>query len=205
MSAALSSLTSSARPPDSVLTTQATFRAVIDAMASPGTVRALAATIGAPPPLANAAAAVALTLCDHDTPVWLDAALCGSDPVCGWLRLHCGCRLVPEPRDAAFAFVGAPQELPPIEAFSLGTPDYPDRSATIVIQVESLRAGPPLALSGPGIRATQVLHASGLPDDMAARLAANRSLFPRGVDFILADANEIAALPRSVRLASEKE
>jgi alpha-D-ribose 1-methylphosphonate 5-triphosphate synthase subunit PhnH len=205
MSSALSRLTSDAGPPDSVLTAQSTFRAVLDAMASPGTVRPLAATIGAPAPLANAAAAVALTLCDHDTPVWLDVPLRASDPVCAWLRLHCGCRLVSVPADAAFAFVSAAQDLPPIDAFGLGTPDYPDRSTTIVIQVESLREGPPLVLSGPGIRDTQVLPASGLPHDMAGRIAANRALFPRGVDFILASANEIAALPRSVRLASDKE
>ena len=204
MTAALSPSTSSARPPDSVLATQATFRAALDAMASPGSVRSLDTMIGAPPPFANAAAAVALTLCDHDTPVWLDAALRESDAVCAWLRLHCGCRLVSEPREAAFCFVSAPRDLPPIEAFGLGTPDYPDRSATIVIQVESLRAGPPLALSGPGIRATQVLHATGLSDDMPARLAANRALFPRGVDFILVSGDEIAALPRSVRLASKE-
>jgi alpha-D-ribose 1-methylphosphonate 5-triphosphate synthase subunit PhnH len=205
MSAVRSPLTSSAGPPESVLAAQATFRAVLDAMASPGSVRPLAATIGAPPPLFNAAAAVALTLCDHDTPVWLAEALRGSAPVCAWLRLHCGCRLVSEPREAAFAFVSAPRELPPIEAFSLGTPDYPDRSATIVIQVESLRKGQRLALSGPGIRDRAVLHATGLPDDMPARLAANRALFPRGADFILASGAEIAALPRSVRLAADKE
>ena len=204
MSVAFSSSTSPARPPDSVLVTQATFRAVLDAMASPGSVRSLDTMIGAPPPFANAAAAVALTLCDHDTPVWLDAALRESDAVCAWLRLHCGCRLVSEPREAAFCFVSAPRDLPAIEAFSLGTPDYPDRSATIVIQLESLRAGRPLALSGPGIRDTQVLHATGLPDDMPARLAGNRALFPRGVDFILVSGGEIAALPRSVRLASKE-
>jgi alpha-D-ribose 1-methylphosphonate 5-triphosphate synthase subunit PhnH len=205
MPAAISWLPDLARIPEPVLTTQATFRAVLDAMAAPGTVRPIAATLAPPSPLAAAAAAVALTLCDHDTPVWLDAALGGSDAVGAWLRLHCGCRLVSEPRDAVFAFIGALRELPPIDTFHVGTPDYPDRSATLVIQVESLRAGPPLALSGPGIRDRQVVRATGLPDDMPARLAANRALFPRGVDFILVSANEIAALPRSVRLASERE
>ena len=191
--------------PEAVLTAQATFRAVLDAMAAPGSVRPVAPAIAAPSRLANAAAAVALTLCDHDTPVWLDTALRASEEVCAWLRLHCGCRLVDDPRAAAFAFVAAAQELPPIDAFNLGTPDYPDRSATIVLQVASLRTGPSLALSGPGIRDRQDLRAAGLPDDMAARLAANRALFPRGVDFILVADDEIAALPRSVRLASEKE
>lgn len=191
--------------PESVLAAQATFRAVLDAMAAPGTVRPVAGTIAAPPTLAAAAAAVALTLCDHDTPVWLDAALRSDDQVAAWLRLRCGCRPVAEPRAAAFAFIGAPRELPPIDAFGLGTPDYPDRSATIVLQVASLHGGPPLTLCGPGIRDRHVLCATGLPDDMPARLAANRALFPRGVDFILAAPNEIAALPRSVRLADDRE
>ena len=193
------------RIPDSVIVTQATFRAVLGAVAAPGTVQPLATTILAPPPLATAAAAVALTLCDHDTPIWLDPALRVNDQVAAWLRLHCGCRLVAEPRNAAFALVGAPRQLPPVDAFDVGTADYPDRSTTIVLQVESLRSGPPLALSGPGIRDRNVLCADGLPHDMPARLAANRALFPRGVDFILVAASEIAALPRSVRLANGPE
>ena len=189
----------------SVLTAQASFRAVLDAMAAPGTVRPLAAAIAAPGRLMTAAVAVALALCDHDTPVWLDNELGEDDDVAAWLRLQCGCRVVAEPRAAAFAFIGAPQALPRLDEFSLGTADFPDRSATIVLQVEALRGGPPLTLCGPGIRDRNVLHASGLPDDMAGRLAANRALFPRGVDFILTAGKEIAALPRSVRLADARE
>jgi alpha-D-ribose 1-methylphosphonate 5-triphosphate synthase subunit PhnH len=204
MAAGLSSNAVS-RIPESVLTAQATFRAVLDAMAAPGTVRSIGATTATPAPLEAAAAAIALTLCDHDTPVWLDAALREGDQVAAWLRLHCGCRIVAESRAAAFAFVAVPRALPPLDAFCLGTPDYPDRSATIVLHVGSLHAGPPLALCGPGIRDRQVLRATGLPDDMPARLAANRALFPRGVDFILAAPDEIAALPRSVRLADDRE
>ncbi len=193
------------RIPASVVTAQASFRAVLDGLAAPGTVRPLAAATAAPAPFMPTAAAVALALCDHDTPVWLDAALGADDHVAAWLRLHCGCRVVDEPRAAAFAFIGASQALPPLDAFNLGTPDYPDRSATIVLQVEQLGAGPPLTLCGPGIRDRNVLHATGLPVDMPARLAANRALFPRGVDFILTAPNEIAALPRSVRLADDRE
>ena len=79
------------------------------------------------------------------------------------------------------------------------------RSTTIVLQVETLRHGPPLVLTGPGIRERAILHAAPLPDDMAARLADNRALFPRGVDLILVGPDEVAALPRSVRLVSAKE
>jgi alpha-D-ribose 1-methylphosphonate 5-triphosphate synthase subunit PhnH len=151
------------------------------------------------------AAAVALTLCDHDTPAWLDAGLRASDPVREWLRFHCGCKLVDAPRAAAFAFVSDPPALPPFETFNPGTPDYPDRSTTIVLQVESLRTGAPLRLTGPGNRTPRILRAAPLPHDMAARLSANRELFPCGVDLILVSPDEIAALPRSVRVAEGKE
>lgn len=185
---------------DPVLTTQATFRAILDATAAPGTVRPLAAPVSPPVPLLATAAAVALTLCDHDTPVWLDAGLRGSAPVCEWLRFHCGCKLVEAPSAAAFAFVSDPSALPPFTTFSAGTPDYPDRSTTIVLQVETLHAGPPLRLTGPGNRAPRFLRAAPLPQDVAQRLSANRDLFPCGVDLILVSADEIAALPRAVRV-----
>jgi alpha-D-ribose 1-methylphosphonate 5-triphosphate synthase subunit PhnH len=49
-----------------------------------------------------------------------------------------------------------------------------------------------------------VLRAAPLPADMLARLADNRALFPCGVDLILVTADEVAALPRSVRLAVQE-
>jgi alpha-D-ribose 1-methylphosphonate 5-triphosphate synthase subunit PhnH len=190
--------------PASVLAAQSTFRAILDVTASPGTVRPVAAAVPPPAPLSAGAAAVALTLCDNDTPVWLDAGLRESEAVRQWLRFHCGCKLVDAPGDAAFAFVSTAAALPPFENFNLGTPDYPDRSTTIVLAVETLQAGPPLALTGPGIRDRQVLRAAPLPADMLARLADNRALFPCGVDLILVTADEVAALPRSVRLAVQE-
>jgi len=54
------------------------------------------------------------------------------------------------------------------------------------------------------VRDRQSLRASPLPLDIGDRLVANRRLFPRGVDLILATANEVAALPRSVRVAGEE-
>jgi alpha-D-ribose 1-methylphosphonate 5-triphosphate synthase subunit PhnH len=42
--------------------------------------------------------------------------------------------------------------------------------------------------------------AQPLPPDFQARLAANRALFPRGVDLILVSPDAVAALPRSVAL-----
>ncbi len=182
---------------------QSTFRSILDAMAQPGTIQAVKVETPAPPPLLPSTAAIALTLCDHDTPVWLDASLRQSAPVTEWLGFHCGSRIVDAPRDAAFAFLVGASELRPFADFHIGTPDYPDRSTTIVIQVGSLRSGEALTFSGPGIPGQRSFRAAPLPADMRDRLAANRAHFPCGVDLLLAADGEIAALPRSARLVSE--
>ncbi|CAL8975071.1 Alpha-D-ribose 1-methylphosphonate 5-triphosphate synthase subunit PhnH [Rhodoplanes serenus] len=189
---------------DPVLAAQATFRAVMDATARPGTVVPVIDTVAAPPPLAAATAAVALMLVDGDTPVWLDPRLAAAPEVAAWLRFHTGAPLVDRPADAAFAILADPAAAPPFEDFSLGTLDDPDRSATLILQVERFDHGAPLVLSGPGIADRATLRAAPLPPDMVARLAANRALFPRGVDLILTAGHAVAALPRSVMPVTER-
>jgi alpha-D-ribose 1-methylphosphonate 5-triphosphate synthase subunit PhnH len=188
---------------DPVLSAQSTFRAVLDAMARPGSVQAITAALAPPLPLCVGAAAVALTLCDHDTPVWLDAELGAGGSVAEWLRFHCGCELVAEPARAAFAFAGNAAEAPDFAAFNLGTSDYPDQSTTLVLQMRTLQAGAGLVLTGPGIRERSRLRAEPLPGDIVARLARNRALFPRGIDLVLATDDAVAAIPRSMRVAEE--
>jgi alpha-D-ribose 1-methylphosphonate 5-triphosphate synthase subunit PhnH len=187
-----------------VLSAQSTFRAVLDALARPGSIHAVAAQVSAPAPLSTTAAAIALTLCDHDTPLWLDCGLRSVAAVVAWLRFHCGSTIAEVPRAAAFAFISAPSELTPLDQFNPGLPDYPDRSSTLVLQLASLRSGPEFLLQGPGIHGRQALRASPLPRDFGARLVANRQLFPCGVDLILAADKEIAALPRSIRVVSQE-
>ena len=188
---------------DPVLAAQSTFRAVLDAMARPGSVQRIGAALAPPSPLSRGAAAIALTLADHDTPVWLGTNLAAHDDVAAWLRFHCGCELVAEPARAAFAFAGAAADLPDFAAFNPGTADYPDRSTTVILQVRTLAAGAGLTLAGPGIRERSRLLAEPLPHDMVARLAQNRTLFPRGIDLLLATDDAVAAIPRSVRVTQE--
>lgn len=184
---------------DPVHASQDTFRAVMDALARPGTVVPIAA-IAAAPPLHPAAAAVALTLLDYETPVWLDRTLAAAPDLADWFRFHTGAPITPDSDKAAFAFVADSAQAPSLDSFSLGTMDYPDRSTTLVLQVERFFAAECLTLSGPGIAGTQSFAATPLPSDFRAQLLANRELFPRGVDVILATDNAIAALPRSVRV-----
>ena len=186
---------------DPVRTSQAMFRAVMDAMAHPGSIVATCGLARAPQPLGLAAAAVALTLFDYETPVWLDAALAQSPEIAGWLRFHTGAPCAHEPHQAAFAIIADPSRMPQFDAFSQGSMEYPDRAATLVLQVECLAADAGLRLSGPGIRGSCALSAALLPADFATRMRTNRALFPCGVDIILASDTMLAALPRSVHVA----
>jgi alpha-D-ribose 1-methylphosphonate 5-triphosphate synthase subunit PhnH len=189
---------------DPVHASQHTFRAVMDALARPGTIIALAATVTAPSPLHPAAAAVALTLLDYETPVWLDHALSATRDIADWIRFHTGAPITSDPRVAAFAFVADGAQAPDLDVFSLGTSEYPDRSTTLVLQVKQFSAGESLILVGPGIAGTQRFSAGPLPNNFREQLTANRALFPRGVDVILATDDAIAALPRSVRVVTDR-
>lgn len=176
---------------------QAVFRSVMMAMARPGTIRSMAAAVSPPGAMAPAAAALALALCDFETPVWLDPTLAADPEIPAFLRFHTGAPLVDAPASAHFAFLARDGEIPAFDTFALGTADYPDRSTTLVIEVESLAEDSGWRLTGPGIAGEARLSASPLPVDFVARLADNRGLFPRGVDIVFVCGERLSALPRS--------
>jgi alpha-D-ribose 1-methylphosphonate 5-triphosphate synthase subunit PhnH len=182
---------------------QSAFRAIMDATARPGSPQPITAAPDAPAPLSGEAAAIVLTLFDQDTPVWLDEPLADAPDLADWVRFHTGAPMVRDPDLSAFALIGDPARLPALDRFNQGAAEYPDRSTTLILQVASFEEGETMILTGPGIRGAQPFRAAPLPSDMSERIAANRSLFPRGVDLLLAAPQRIAALPRSVRLKRE--
>lgn len=183
-----------------VFDAQSVFRAVMDAMARPGSLLHVQPLAHPPAPFSPLAASVALTLCDHDTPVWLDKKL--SQPaVRDWLGFHTGAPVAGLATDAHFAFACCPEELIALENFTQGSQEYPDRSTTIVLQVDSFDTGIPLVLSGPGIETTASIAPQPMPRHFAAQWKQNRARFPRGVDLILVSSDAIVCLPRTVRIA----
>src|SRR5579862_6321523 len=113
---------------DKVLSAQSTFRSVMDAMARPGSVQRIVASAGAPGAMMRGTAAIALTLFDHDTPVWLDASMSETSDVTKWLKFHTAAPVVADSHVCHFALVGDPSALPPLDRFAFGSNEYPDRS-----------------------------------------------------------------------------
>jgi len=185
---------------DPVLHAQTVFRAVMEAMARPGTVQPIGALASPPAPLTPTAGAVALTLADHDTPVWLDPKLHASDAARTWLGFHTGAPIVGLPGDAMFAIVSEPGDLIALDNFGQGSQEYPDRSATLILAVASLAKGQDLLLEGPGIEKAAMLAPAPLPRHFTEQWKQNGARFPRGVDVILAAPEGVACLPRTTRI-----
>ena len=187
---------------DKVLSAQSTFRSVMDAMARPGNVQRIAAVAGTPDTMMRGTAAIALTLFDHDTPVWLDQRMSATPDVAKWLKFHTSAPVIADSSISSFALIGDPKDLPALDRFAFGSNEYPDRSTALILQVESLTQGPAFELRGPGIDGTAILQASLQPPDLLERLSINATLFPRGIDVVLVHDDAIVAIPRTTRLSA---
>ncbi|MEM9425152.1 MAG: phosphonate C-P lyase system protein PhnH [Pseudomonadota bacterium] len=167
------------------------FRSVMEAMARPGTLQGISGA-EPPAPLSKAAGSVLLTLCDTDTPVYL-AGTADCDAVRNWLAFHTGAPMTGAAH-CMFA-VGTWRALMPLSAYRIGTPEYPDRSATLIVEVEDLNTLGP-TLKGPGIKERSAMS---LPEVEAFQ--SNHALYPLGLDFILTSGDCVAALPRTTEVS----
>jgi alpha-D-ribose 1-methylphosphonate 5-triphosphate synthase subunit PhnH len=167
------------------------FRAIMNAIAKPGTIFTIQG--GVPPTgLSTAAGSVILTLCDPETPIALMQSA-DNDEVRNWITFHTGAPIV-SAADAHFA-VGAWTEMMPLKQFRQGTPEFPDRSATLIIECDKLEQSGAF-LRGPGIKDTNRFL---LPNLEA--LQRNSELFPLGVDFLFCAGSQVAGLPRTTKVS----
>lgn len=164
------------------------FRAAMQALARPGRIETL---VGAAPPapLSVAAGTLALVLFDQTTPVWL-APSHDAPALRDWLTFHTGAPMT-TPGEAQFV-IGSWAALTPVSRFAIGTAEYPDRAATLIVDMPALDASSGARLTGPGIRDSARLS---LPE--TAAFQANRALYPLGFDCFLTAGDQVAGLPRS--------
>jgi alpha-D-ribose 1-methylphosphonate 5-triphosphate synthase subunit PhnH len=181
-----------------VFQSQAAFRLVMDAMAQPGHIVDLGHSVQAPAPLEPAAAAVLATLADYDTLVWFGDN--GTDAAASWLTFHTGTAVTKDPSTASFAVLSKNSPVSGWRTFAMGSLSYPDRSATLLLPVESLCDGTPLTIRGPGIETAATIAPRGLPDGFTETMAINAARFPLGFDLLMTCGSELLALPRTTRL-----
>jgi len=175
---------------------QRLFRAVLEGFSHPGRIVALPQAPAGVGPLSAAATAFILTFVDRDTPLWLAPAF-DTDAVRDFVRFHTGAPIVTRKDDALFA-VPTPDRDSLLDGFAIGTDPYPDRSATLIVELPSLSTGPERFLRGPGIQSRAAARLDGLPDSFWAEWKANNALFPCGVDLVFTAGSELLALPRSI-------
>ncbi len=191
---------------------QAVFRTCLEALSRPGQIMSLdTVAAGAPVRGLNASALVLLAMVDSDCVVWLSSSLSASD-VRPWLQFHTGCHWTECPGDADFLWVAQGDALPSLSLLKSGSSEYPETSATCVVEVLSMQSGALAAIdeasedvwvmSGPGIERVRSLCIDGLPDDFARQWAANGEVFPRGVDVMLTAGMHLMGLPRTTRIGT---
>jgi alpha-D-ribose 1-methylphosphonate 5-triphosphate synthase subunit PhnH len=183
---------------DPQLDAQRVFRQLLQAMARPGQIVPIDRLPEAPKPLSGGAAALSLTLFDLDTPIWLDEAF---RTVAGdYLAFHTGAPVTQDIGEAAFVLVADGRHLPDLTKVALGDPEYPERAATIIVQVEQMRIDAGHRLRGPGILGHVDISVDGLTPKFWTELRKNHRRFPLGFDAVLVAGDMVLAMPRTVVL-----
>jgi alpha-D-ribose 1-methylphosphonate 5-triphosphate synthase subunit PhnH len=191
---------------NSTAQSQVVFRCALDALARPGTpVSIPAASLVSPTPGTHAAAAsVLLALLDQDCALWLSPTL-AHGPAAAWLRFHTGCQMEQDCSKADFVWAASIAELPPLHQLKQGSAEYPDQSATCVVDVTAWRAAAAseadaVSLRGPGVRDVLTLAVDGMDASFVQQHHAMQEHAPCGVDMFFCAGDTVLGFPRSVRL-----
>jgi alpha-D-ribose 1-methylphosphonate 5-triphosphate synthase subunit PhnH len=181
---------------------QRVFRALLNAMARPGTVH----TANPHPQSGRFAAAVSLLEAVLDHEVTFAIVPEQADLTDTLLRLT-GSYVAP-PDQADYLLGEGGGVLRALQQAKEGTAEFPDKSATVLAVVAALSAAPggglPLKLAGPGIRETRTVWVDGFaPECRGAFVERNRDL-PMGIDLVLvAPDGAFTCLTRYTRLLGE--
>lgn len=192
---------------------QLTFRALLKCMAEPGSVidlSELALPVNAEPnettehsQLYATTWCIAQTLFDPDSSVFL-AAPFDVESLRTTLRFQTDTHITSDTEQADFV-IAQLEELKHLEQFKVGTAETPDQSTTLILQVEDFASANPMQLQGPGIKASARLPIKGLTSEMQQNLVQNHLLYPCGIDVIFCSPTQIAALPRSTQILTDRE
>jgi alpha-D-ribose 1-methylphosphonate 5-triphosphate synthase subunit PhnH len=191
---------------DEVFDSQATFRALLDAMSRPGTVRQVPRIMYESPPagFCRPALSILKTLCDHRVSFSIGEAHTSPE----WIRYLEVNLAAPHKtvEKADFVLFDGASYDSGFARVRRGSLEYPESSATALLFIARLSRDPDdsevpvceLVIEGPGVNGSAHLSVAGLdPAYAAERERANRA-FPLGVDLFFVDPEgRVAGVPRT--------
>jgi alpha-D-ribose 1-methylphosphonate 5-triphosphate synthase subunit PhnH len=192
-------MTKAFAPPLHPADSQQVFRAVLEALARPGTATALPREplrILAPavvPVFALADLETGICVLEREGDRWADAVTAGTSAPLWPAELA---RLVAAVR---------PVSDDEVRGFCRGTASAPERAALVSLAVADVHDGlRRWRLSGPGVAGENTLAPRGLPDGFAAARADAVAAYPAGIDVLLVtDDGDIVGLPRTTTITEE--
>lgn len=171
---------------DPVLRHTAVFRRLLQVSSRPGNVVSLADLIR-PDQLIKTLnpliELITLTLCDVETSFCFSSNQTAAHQLAQLSASHL---VSPEQADLIVILLGD-DPLPLIETAKTGDLISPDRSASLLIEVEKLSADQDYALSGPGIKDITHMGITGLDRAWVQAFTDKNSEFPCGIDLFLID------------------
>jgi alpha-D-ribose 1-methylphosphonate 5-triphosphate synthase subunit PhnH len=193
---------------DSTAQSQVVFRCALDALARPGSPVGIPAASLVSPSVntCTASASLLLALLDQDCTLWLSPTL-ANGPAAAWLRFHTGCQIEADCSQADFVWAASIAELPSLYQLKQGSAEYPDQSATCVVDVTAWRIAAQseadaVSLRGPGVRDVRTLAVDGMDAGFVQQHHAMQAHAPCGVDIFCCAGDAVLGFPRSVRLAT---
>ena len=94
--------------------------------------------------------------------------------------------------------------MPALDRFAFGSNDYPDRSTTLILQVDSLDAGRRVrTAAAPASTAPRRCGRDRCRRTCWRSARPISALFPRGIDLILVADDAIVAIPRTTRIVAK--
>jgi alpha-D-ribose 1-methylphosphonate 5-triphosphate synthase subunit PhnH len=178
--------------------TQALFRAVMNAMAAPGSL------LMAPSPEPRNAMPLILKICDTLIDNEVTFSVLGEkvdETFIDTVAMITNAAYVDAAR-ADFVIIPTRSSDRALVNISRGTLEYPEKSATVIWQVEDLTipGGASVTLSGPGIESSVACTLDGLSREDLALIREINHEYPLGIDLIFCDDRHIVALPRTTRI-----
>ena len=94
------------------------------------------------------------------------------------------------------------ESAPALDQFCYGTPEYPEASTSLLLQIPSMEGGPEVMLKGPGIL-EEIAIAPPMAAEFWQQWQEMTPEYPLGLDVWFFADDQILGLPRTARLSSE--